>query len=156
MWLIIQQTNPIWYFDGTSNINKKLPLQKDPHFFSMICHDKQNRQLIPLFEFVTTDHTQFSLNIYLQKAKNLMKETNSFPKNSFLIAPIIVVDFSWAMINSINNAFNNCSSLQYLQWTFEVLINKNTSPEFLKIMKTRVYICSFSYSQNYYQKSEKV
>ena len=45
MWLIIQENNPIWYFDGTGNINKKLPLQKDPHFFAMVCHDLLNKQL---------------------------------------------------------------------------------------------------------------
>ena len=89
MWLIIQENNPIWYFDGTGNINKKLPLQKDPHFFAMVCHDLHNKQLIPHFEFVTTDQTEFSINIFLQKAKNLMKQTQTLPKNLFIIAPII-------------------------------------------------------------------
>jgi hypothetical protein len=155
MWLIIQQQNPIWYFDATSNINKKLPLQKDPDFYAMVCHDKQNRQLIPLFEFVTTDQTEFSINIYLQKAKNLIKQTQTLPKNMFIIAPIIVVDFSWAMINSINNSFNNCSTLQYLHWTFDVLINKNTCPDFLKIMNTRVYICAVHFLKTIIKKVKK-
>ena len=155
MWLIIQQHNPIWYFDATSNINKKLPLQKDPDFYAMVCHDRQNRQLIPLFEFVTTDQTEFSINIYLQKAKNLIKQTQTLPKNMFIIAPIIVVDFSWAMINSINNSFNNCSTLQYLHWTFDVLINKNTCPDFLKIMNTRVYICAVHFLKTIIKKVKK-
>ena len=63
MWIIIQKNNPIWYFDGTANINKKIPTQKDPHFFSMVCFDKQLRQLIQIFEFVTTDHSTFIIQI---------------------------------------------------------------------------------------------
>ena len=50
------------------SLNKKLPLQKN----ATVCHDELTRQLIPIFEFVTTDQTEFSINIYLQKAKNLI------------------------------------------------------------------------------------
>ena len=155
MWIIIQKNNPIWYFDGTANINKKIPTQKDPHFFSMVCFDKQLRQLIPIFEFVTTDHSAFSLVTYLQQAKNLIAQKQYTPKYSFMIAPIIVVDFSWVMINSINEAYNKCSILRYLQWTFEIIVNQNESKEFLELITTRVYICAVHFLKTVVKKVKK-
>ena len=155
MWYIIQKIQPIWFFDGTGTINKKLPSQKDPHFFSMVCHDKKRRQLVPVFEFVSTDQHDNTLSIYLQRAISIMEKTQTISKRLFLIAPIVVVDFSWAMINSVNDAFNKRTTLQYLNWTFEILINKRTCPEFLKIMKTRVYICATHFLKTIIKKVKK-
>ena len=40
----------------------------------------------------------------------------------FKIAPIMVTDFSWALIRSAMRIFNNCDPYDYLNWTYEILI----------------------------------
>jgi hypothetical protein len=64
--------DPIWFFDGTGQIIKK-PDQNDSHFFSVIAHDSSNKKFIPVFEFVSTDHTASQLSYYLG-SKMLQKQ----------------------------------------------------------------------------------
>ena len=40
------------------------------------------------------------------------------------IAPIIVSDFDKAILNAVNEQFNNCNMEQYLKWSYELLVEK--------------------------------
>ncbi len=82
--------DPIWFFDGTGQINKKLPDQNDSHFFSVIAHDSSNEKFIPVFEFVSTDHTASQLSYYLEKGMISLESAKGITKNQILVPPIIV------------------------------------------------------------------
>ena len=65
----------------------------------MVCHDPINNQIIPVFEFLTTSHTSCNIATFLIKANFLLDQERK--RDTISIARVIVVDQSWAMINSI-------------------------------------------------------
>jgi len=154
MWFQIQLFEPIWFFDGTGSINKKLPDQNDSHFFSVIAHDKVNKKLMPIFEFVSTDHTASQLSFFLEKALICIESAIGIKKDHILVPPVIVVDFSYAMINSVLKAYNNCSLQKYLEWTYEILVMNNNHTSILGIMNTRVNLCATHFLKNIIDKAK--
>ena len=53
------------------------------------------------------------------------------------------MDFSWTNINSINNVFNGLTIIQYLNLSYDLLIeHKNDSHNIFNILKSMIYICS--------------
>ncbi|CAF1090752.1 unnamed protein product [Brachionus calyciflorus] len=71
---------------------------------------------------------------------------------------VIVVDFSWAMINSILEAFNSCSMRNYLYLSYDIMIlKKNKEKAFLNcLMSTKVYLCSTHFLKLIISKAEKI
>ena len=51
MWEIIQQENPIWFFDATGSMLKDKPSNKEILLYSIICYDQTKHNLIPVAEF---------------------------------------------------------------------------------------------------------
>ena len=122
MWSNIQERNPVWYFDATSNVLKNIENQKQPYYYSIVCYDKATKSIIPIAEFSTTSQTQLSISKYLFSIKKLIE--GNIGKKKFACAPIMVMDNSWTLINSIMEIFNNCKVSQYINWSFEILIKK--------------------------------
>ncbi len=91
MWDEIKLKNPIWHIDATGNIHKKLNQQKAPFLYSTVSHDRERKQIIPVFEFITTVHTSESIAKHLKYAIERIEQVGT--KKPFLIAPIIVMDF---------------------------------------------------------------
>ena len=60
--------------------------------------------------------------------------------NKFSIAPIIVVDFCWALLNSLISEYNKISIIKYLDLCFDIIVNENRNQNF-KIF-VRPYICA--------------
>ena len=93
MWLIIQESNPIWYFDSTGSILVNVPDQQhSPFLYSLVCHDVKNKAIIPVCEFILTNHDADTISTYLFFLKRKIMREITF-KNKFPIAPIIVTDF---------------------------------------------------------------
>ena len=138
MWHEIQAKSPIWYFDATGGLTKSISGQKEPNLYSMVCHDPINNQIIPVFEFLTTSHTSCNIATFLIKANFLLDQERK--RDTISIARVIVVDQSWAMINSICKTFNKCTIIDYLKWSFDLIQNKRAvdSSKFMTI----VYLCS--------------
>lgn len=42
IWKIVQQLNPVWFFDASGEIHRKIPSQPYPLFYSMVFHDPVN------------------------------------------------------------------------------------------------------------------
>ena len=139
MWKIIQASNPIWYVDATGNVIEKIKKQKLPYYYSIVCHDNINKQIIPLACFVTTSHTVSSISTNLTIIKDLLV-ANINASKYHAIAPIIVTDHSWALIGSIMKSFNQCTVLTYLIWCFDIFIKGEH--EKAHYFWTKVYICS--------------
>ena len=131
--------NPVWFFDATGSIHRKINRQAKPFFYSIVCHDTCNKVIIPVAEFVTTSKNQITIANFLSELKlriNMATTKNIYPK-------IIVTDMAWALINSLMRVFNNCSMLEYLDncygflfsgSSFNMVIYYTCSTHFIKNM----------------------
>ena len=68
-------------------------------------------------------------------------ENSLNPNKRFIVPPIVVTDFSWALITAVLEAFNNCSVVNYLNWTFDVIFKYSENIKLNRLMKTRIIIC---------------
>jgi hypothetical protein len=110
--------SPVLYFDATSSVIDCIPKQKRPFLYSLVCHDSLNKTIIPICEFLTTQHTSKKVSQYLSAIKsNLDDEMQS-------AISIIVTDFSWTLMHAIITTFNHCSVMTYLNWCFDHLYGK--------------------------------
>lgn len=139
IWSQVVRKYPVFYFDATSKILQNVQNQNAAFFYSIVCHDKDNKCIIPVAEFVTTCQTEMSISSYLMVIRKTI-ETHHGVNRGLCLPSIIVTDHSWAMINSANYTFNLCAISQYLKWSFQVIINK---VEKLKNkIPTIIYICA--------------
>jgi hypothetical protein len=122
IWQFVQNKWPIWYFDATGGILKKVNKQKNVLLYSLVMHDKVNKKICPLADFFTTGHDAENIASYLRLIKNQLEK--SITKRNFQYAPVIVTDFSWGIINAIITTFNNCKFETYLNWCASILIKK--------------------------------
>ncbi|CAF0919488.1 unnamed protein product [Brachionus calyciflorus] len=145
IWSYIRKLNAIWFFDATGSIQKKVNNQKMPFLYAIIMHDTDNHQLIPFSEFVSTAHDQITISSYLLSIKSKLS-VESFPE-------IVVVDMSWALINSITNIFNSHDVLTYLKLSFkQIFENEEIGHGF----KVKIYLCSTHFLKSIIKKTKKI
>ncbi len=90
----------------------------------------------------------------MQTTKHLY-EKHSQPAEAF--CSIVVTDFSYALINSILMAFNNCQLSHYIMWTYHVLIQFPDQVDKIgNIMKIKIYICSVHFLKSFISKVKKI
>ncbi len=153
MWKIIQASYPIWHIDATGSVIEKIKNQKIPYYYSIVCHDLVNKQILPIACFVTTSHTINSITTNLSIIKDHVE--NNVSRTSHLpIAPIIVMDHSWALIGSVIKSFNKTTVLTYLIWCFDIYFNEENFKA--NYFATRVYICSIHMLKIIIKKAKKV
>ena len=112
---------PVWHFDATGSILKNAN-GKQVKLYSIIMYDKINKLYIPIAEFFSNSNYSTDIASYLYNIKHIL-QTNVSSKAK-QIAPIIVSDFDKAIINAVNEQFNNCSMHQYLKWSYDLLVEK--------------------------------
>jgi hypothetical protein len=151
IWSKVQLKNPVWHFDATGSIIKNVFSQKPPYLFSIVIHDESNKILLPVAEFVTTSHFSYNISKFLYTINHKIK--NEFKNVSYSVAPVIITDFSWVLINSVLETFNNCNIMQYLNIAYEALYECKQS--FLSL-KTKIYLCSTHFLKLIIKKSKKV
>lgn len=153
MWKHIQKKTPIWFFDSTGCIFKSVN-NKDPQLYSIIMHDKKNKQLIPLFEFIDTERNEDHILLKLKLGLGLVCKINGRLKlSSESIYPkIVVVDNSWAMINSVSLLLNKIEIIEYLYWCYEVLIKDNMPTASFMVI---IYLCHFHLEKNFLRAIKK-
>ena len=135
LWQIIKEENPIWFFDATGSIVKSIKEQKKTMLYSIAVHDVKNAKIFSIFDFLTSSHSSKSIQTYLTCFKDYIDDFKlGYPK-------FVVVDFSWALINSINKTFNKCSILPYLQDCFDLIFNQTNT--FLSTIQIRIHLCAF-------------
>lgn len=149
MWKKIQKFNPIWFFDSTGSIYHDINNQKKPYLYSLISHDPKNHQFIPVAEFVTTSHNVTNISKYLLAIKSNLEILNN------PISPIVVTDFSFALINSVMDIFNKFDLHKYLILCYELIVNKNIRNFFTNV-KTISYICSTHFLKIIINKTKKI
>ena len=80
-------------------------------------HDRKKKQILPVAEFITTDQSIKSISSYLHNIDYNIQENRKY--KDLKIAPIIITDFSWALINSVLMVFNKMTIKEYLDWCFQ-------------------------------------
>lgn len=149
MWSMIKQRDPIWYIDATGGVHVKINGQKATFLYSIVCHDVQRKQIIPVFEFITTSHTSESIAKYITYGISRINQNPGTDK-VFSLAPIIVMDFSYAIINGVLNSCNNCSLTKYIDYCYN-LLKKN---DFTNYMPTHIYLCSTHFLKSMIKKTK--
>ena len=134
MWTIVEKSYPIWYFDATGNTFKKIRNQTDPLTYSIVFHDFSRKTIMPICDFVTTNHTSDNISVYLKILRDILASYGN------LIPQFIVTDFCYALINAIMTIFNSTTIGHYLEWCFKYQINGNF--DLKNCMKMRLYLCS--------------
>lgn len=164
IWKGLKGSSPVWYFDATGKVIKNIG-RTCTYLYSMVMHDTINNKIIPAAEFATNSHTVENISKYLLVIKQHYKE----------VAPFIVVDESYALINSIMSIFNGCDILAYINWTWKILngkIMKYFLQDYLNFrslilgdssnmnlhcaMSTRLFICHTHLFKNMIRKCDKL
>lgn len=119
-------------------------------------HDPLKKTIIPIFDFISTSHNSITISKYLFNFKKYLEII--VPTESFRYPAVIVVDFSWAFINSIQETFNKCTIQQYLDWSFDLIVlKKKKCDAFLNcLMVTKVYLCSTHFLKLIISKVDKL
>jgi len=69
----LRSINPIWFFDLSGNVFKNV--NKIPNYvYSAVMYDYIHKKIIPAFEFVTNNHTESNIKIYLSRVKDIYSE----------------------------------------------------------------------------------
>lgn len=136
IWKFVQNSNPIWFFDSAGLFLQKKREQNDPLLYSIAIHDSQNRVILPLAEFHTTNHTASNIETYLIKIKNLL---NLCLKNSssFIFPKIAVVDHSLPLLYAICSQINSCQLSTYLKWSYDYLLGFEKA-NFNKVLNVKI------------------
>ena len=138
----VRKFNPVWFFDATGLIHRKINRQAKPFFYSIVCHDTVKKSIIPVAEFVTTSNSQNTISQYLLEIKESLSNK--------ALPDIIVTDMGWALIYAVLKIFNNCDMLSYLHSCFEFLFNNKDS----KLEKIIFYTCSTHFLKNIIRKAK--
>ena len=158
MWILIQKKWPIAYFDATGNVCKRIENQKIPYFYSLTVYDKDAKSIFSIGDFITTCHTTTNVSLFLYQIKFIIQKyysmSNGKYKPTFEVPPIIVIDQSWVLLNSILSVFNNLNITEFLNIAFECLIKKDFS-RFDQI-KTLPYHDSVHLMRNFIKNSKKI
>ena len=166
MFYLNQFRNPFWNFDATGSILKPIKNQKRPYLYSIVSYDPENHINFPFCEWFSTCHTQSSISQFLFTIKNILKRYASISskKIMFKFAPIIVTDYSFALLNSVLIVFNSemrrkidnekHEMLIYLDIAYETLVLNKTDR--FDDLSTFIYICSTHFLYNFIKKVKKV
>ena len=124
-----------------------------PFLYTIVMHDSKNKLLISIADFVSCCQNEIWISKNLFYIKGILSQ-NIANKNRYVIAPIIVTDFSYALINSIHQAFNGCTLLQYIMWTFDYLTKNDASLKDFILVRT--YLCCVHFLKNISKKAKSI
>ena len=154
MWSSVRERCPVWYFDSTGGVIKKVKNQSAPFLFSIVFHDRDKKLILPLAEFISTAHDSRTISSYLYTIKYEIERTLN--KKTFRVAPIICTDFSFALLNAACNVFNNCTLEFYLKWCFEILFRKAKSISIGSCMQVIFHLCGAHFLKMVVKKVKKI
>ncbi len=101
--------------------------------------DPSRNVIVSLADFFTSSHTSMMISKYLFTIKALMLKCISPAMRAKIFPSYIVTDHSFALINSVLATFNNCTLLEYLNYTFHLIFDKKRAGSTNQI---KMHICS--------------
>jgi hypothetical protein len=107
---------------------------------------------IPLADYFSASHSQARFTQFLFSIKKIFQTVKcAGQKQPF--ASIMVTDPSFALINSVHDVFNNCSLINYLDWTYEIFVeNINLGIS----MPVKTILCSVHFLKLMAKKAKKM
>ncbi len=136
-------------FDATGSIFTPIKRQKKPFLYSLVFRDCRFNSIIPFADYISTSHDQINIAKFLTSIKIKIEQCTK----ERVLPRIIVVDHSYALINSIMSSFNNLKIEIYLKWCFDSIFN-NLWAIFNKLALVKVYLCSTHFLKNIIKKSK--
>ncbi|CAG9764290.1 unnamed protein product [Ceutorhynchus assimilis] len=135
-YLIAKLAQPIIHIDATGSIIRK-PSEKSKkvYYYAGVIKIPENNRICAVFEMVSSNHDACCIASWLFNFKNY------FVLNKHHWPPFTkaVVDFSFAFINAILNAWNNMDLVMYLKITFDMVRYKTKIPENI----IQIHLCCF-------------
>lgn len=114
---IIDVNDQIAHFDSTGSVIRK---PKDIYckrimYYAMVI--KKGESIIPIAEMITSNHDIPSICILLKRYRQFV-EMN---RRKWPLFKVVVVDWSWALINSLMIEWNRCDIIDYLKRVYLIL-----------------------------------
>ncbi len=91
-------------------------------------YDPKKHLMLPIYDFFTSSHDISTVRNYLLSFMDILDK--NVPSKYSKLPSVIVTDFSWVLLNSINIAFNKLTILEYLKITFSEIMEKK-NPKFM-------------------------
>ena len=136
---------PVLFFDATGSVMVEVKNQKKVFLYSLVCHDKTHGTIIPIADFISSAHDTITIGKYLLTIKSHLDLNNN--------VPVVVTDFSWALMNAVLLIFNSCNILKYLEWCYDYICCQGI---YSSNIKTILIHCSCHTLKNVVRKSKKV
>jgi len=114
---IIDVNDQIAHFDATGSIVRKprdIYCKRIMYYVMVI---KKGESIIPIVEMITSEHDIPSICILLKRYRHFI-ETN---RRKWPLFKVVVVDWSWALINSLMNEWNRLDVTDYLKQVYSCL-----------------------------------
>ena len=114
--------------------------KRRPFYYSLVYRSELTNEVIPLYEFISSNHDINTITFLLGILNRKMK------KFSAKTCPIktIVVDFSFALMNSVTMAFNGFNLFVYLEVVHRKFISKDPIvDEFTLVSSCSVHVIKF-------------
>ena len=110
--------NGILHMDSTGSVVRKPTgiICKRIFYYAIVM--KSGESILPVAEMISAQHDVPSISVFLKRYRHFVE--SSIHKWPF---KMVVVDWSWALINSVMKEWNNTSITEYLKHTYLCLTN---------------------------------
>ena len=139
----MQNKKRVVHLDATGNVVQQMG-EKRTFYYAMVYRSELSSEVVQIFELLSSKHNVSSLSSYLRDFRNDICEYLGQK------SPIktIVVDFSFALMNAVSLAFNDCNLAMYLDFVYDCTVGgQKTKHEFVYIASCYVHVMKFMTSQ---------
>lgn len=117
---VLDKNDVIVHFDATGSVVRKpKDIQCKRILYYAIVVNK-NGTILPIAEMITAVHDTVTISIFLKTFRHFVR----IKRFAWPLFSIIVVDWSWALINAIMNEWNNMTVSEYLEKVYTTLNKK--------------------------------
>ena len=128
--------NDILYIDATGRVTENVKgCNRILYYVAAIRHPFGKSPPIPIAEYITTSHDQYSIRQFLMAIHE-----KEYRRNKANIANpwLVMTDYSWAILLACMKEFCYSSLEEYLNRTFRIIIDKANKED---LEKTIIHIC---------------
>ena len=131
-----QVRNDILYIDTTVRVTENVKgCNRKLHYVAAIRHPFGKSPPIPIAEYITTSHDQYSIRQFLMAIHDKEYRRN---KANITNPRLVMIDYSWAIILACMKEFCTSSLEEYLNRTVRIIMGKANKED---LGKSRIHIC---------------
>ena len=105
----------IVHFDGTGGIVRKPRELQSKRIYNYDLVVRLRESILVIAELITSEHDQLSISTFFKYYRDFVEDHTPWP-----FFKIICTDWSWALMNSIFESWNNTNVTQYLHHLYDV------------------------------------